>query len=209
MAPANMTLSLDNIGKRFQYHWIFRNIELSITSGQTLAIKGSNGSGKSTLLRIISGFLSPSEGQIKFQRDNKIVNEFYRHISYAAPYVDLINQFNLSELIHFHQKFKPFRKGITEELIFDLLAFPNIDHKILKDFSSGMQQRVKLVLAVLSESELCILDEPTTNLDEEGFHWYEKLIKEYRGDSAIVIASNESRDFIAEDFSLTITDYKK
>ncbi|MBT8221040.1 MAG: ATP-binding cassette domain-containing protein [Bacteroidia bacterium] len=203
-----MKLSMENIGKRFQYHWIFRKIEVSIASNQVLTIKGPNGSGKSTLLKIISGFLSPSEGTVQFKMNNRVIADYYQHVAYAAPYVDLVNQFTLPELIRFQKKFKPFRTNIDEETILDILGFANIKSKIIKDFSSGMQQRVKLALGILSASEICILDEPTTNLDREGFRWYEQLVTEYRGDSAMVIASNESRDFVLEDKSLNIDDYK-
>lgn len=209
MAADRMKISLNNIGKRYQFHWIFRNINITIASGQVLAVKGPNGSGKSTLLKIVSGFLSPSEGNVKFELAGETITDYYQHVSYAAPYVDLLNQLTLTEIIRFHKKFKPFRNGIDESTILDLLSFSNIENKIIKDFSSGMQQRVKLALCILSQSEICILDEPTTNLDEEGFQWYKRLLKDFRGNSTVVIASNEPRDFVHEDLTLNVMDFKK
>lgn len=203
-----MKLSLIDIGKRFKFHWVFRHIDVEISSGQTLAIKGPNGSGKSTLLKTMSGFLSPSEGVVNFQEGNKIVQDFYSKVTYAAPYVDLIDQMTLREHLQFHCSFKSFKKGLSVNEAVEVLQLGHAADKTIKDYSSGMRQRVRLGLAILSESALCILDEPSTNLDTEGFEWYRSLLQDYGQDSAIVIASNESKDFISEDLTLHIIDYK-
>ena len=203
-----MKLSLVDIGKRFKFHWIFRHVNLDLSSGQVLTIKGPNGSGKSTLLKILSGFLSPSQGKVIYQEGQRSLNDYYRHVTYAAPYVDLVDQMTLIEHLHFHNKFKSFKNNLSVEEVINVLDLENAADKAVKDYSSGMRQRVRLGLAILSESNICILDEPSTNLDAKGFDWYKSLLKEYKQDTAIVIASNESRDFITEDISLDIMDYK-
>ena len=82
-----MELQLDNIGKRYGKQWIFKDLSLNIINTQPLAIQGPNGSGKSTLLKIISGFLTPSKGQILF---NKKPEDYSRKLNFAAPYVCLL-----------------------------------------------------------------------------------------------------------------------
>lgn len=203
-----MRLSLSNIGKRYKYHWIFRKVNLDIKEGQVWNISGNNGSGKSTLLKIISGFLSPSEGSIHFEKDGKTIDDYYRHIMYAAPYVDLIPQMTLREQLQFQQNFKSFKSGLTASEVINILDLKSSADKPLNDFSSGMLQRVRIGLAVLAESDLCILDEPTSNLDQEGFEWYAALLKKYRDRGALIIASNEERDFVFSDQSLDIMDFK-
>lgn len=203
-----MQLSLDNIGKRFKFHWIFRNINLEIHSNQVVSIKGPNGSGKSTLLKIISGFLSPSEGKLNFTKDGDMVSEYFDKVTYAAPYVDLIGQMTLREHLKFHSQFKSFKNSLSTDAVIQILELDKSADKQIRDFSSGMQQRVRLGLALLSESDLCILDEPSTNLDAEAFEWYRNLVMTYKMNSALVIASNESRDFIQENVSLDIRDFK-
>jgi len=59
-----LSIAINNLGKKFNREWIFRNLSLTITEGQKLVILGGNGSGKSTLLQIFAGFVSPSEGRL-------------------------------------------------------------------------------------------------------------------------------------------------
>jgi len=204
-----MQLSLNNIGKRYKFHWIFRNVNLEIQSGQVLSVKGPNGSGKSTLLKIISGFLSPSEGEVHFNQEGERLRDFYGKVTYAAPYIDPVGQMTLKEQLTFHTKFKSFKNSLRVEEVLDIIQLSQAADKQIKDFSSGMRQRVRLGLAVLSSSDLCILDEPTTNLDTQGFEWYSNLVNSYQMDSAIIIASNEERDFIKQDAVIDIRDFKK
>ena len=105
-----MEVFFRNIGKRYRYEWIFRGVDFTFEAGKKYAILGPNGSGKSTLLKVLSGHLTPSKGKVDFLfEDEKLpIEEVYRKISYAAPYIDLIEEFTLTEAIKFHQKFKTF-----------------------------------------------------------------------------------------------------
>ncbi|HLR37710.1 MAG TPA: ATP-binding cassette domain-containing protein, partial [Chitinophagaceae bacterium] len=104
-----MILSLNNIGKRYNYEWIFRNLSTTLESGNRYAILGPNGAGKSTLLKILSGSLSPSEGKAVFSQDGVEINidYIYQYVSIVAPYLELIEEYTLKELFHFHHQFKP------------------------------------------------------------------------------------------------------
>jgi len=203
-----MKLELGEIGKRYKFHWIFRNVNFQIKAGDVLTVKGPNGSGKSTLLKVISGFLSPSEGEVVYTKEDHRIDDFYKNISYAAPYVDLVNQMTLSEFLNFHQKFKAFKAGMSAPGVIDILELKTARDRRLIEFSSGMLQRVRLGVAILSQSDLCILDEPSTNLDQKGFEWYVDLLRNFRQNAAVVIASNEEKDFIDATQSINILDYK-
>ena len=101
-----MYIQLENIGKKFGREWIFKNVNHSLSGADKVVILGGNGSGKSTLLKIISGFLSPSEGKISYTKNNHIinVNDVFQHVSYAAPYVDVYDHYTLQELINLSWK---------------------------------------------------------------------------------------------------------
>ncbi len=206
-----MEVVLNNIGKRYQYDWVFRAINCHFKPGKRYAILGPNGSGKSTLMRILSGHLSPSKGEIEFKKNNVVVAKevVYKSISYAAPYIELIEELTLKESITFHRRFKPFIAGVSDKDIFDLLGFKNAEEKQIRNFSSGMKQRLKLVLAICSESSIILLDEPTTNLDQQGMDWYLDLIERYAGDRLIIVASNVELDYRFCDERLSILDFKK
>lgn len=206
-----MKIQLKQVGKRFKYEWIFKGIDQTFSSGTAYAIQGPNGSGKSTLLKIISGHLSPSAGKITFELNNQAldINQVYQSVSFAAPYIDLIEDFTLTEAIRFHQQFRPLLDGLSTRSLIQLLHFEKSAHKAIKYFSSGMKQRLKLALALCSEAQLLLLDEPGTNLDQQGIDWYRELVMRFRHNRLLIIASNVASDFDFCEQQLHILDYKK
>ena len=188
-----MKIIANNIGKKFNRNWIFRSFDKTIEEGH-YAIVGPNGSGKSTLLKILSGFLSPSEGKIKFfNGENEIKrDEIFSHVSLSAPYLSLVENFDFQEMLNFHFQFKSIHPKFSLQKIQEFVKLP--EKRALKNFSSGMLQRVKLVLACCSDTDLLFLDEPATNLDREGIQWFHELLK-FTGDNRIVIiSSNNQKD---------------
>ena len=175
-----MQITLEQIGRRFNREWIFRNVNYVFETGKSYAILGANGSGKSTLLQVISGSLTSSEGKVNyFNNDAPVdIENVFPELSLAAPYLDLIEEFSLSEHIDFHFQFKKYRDGYNKGSLIALLDLQHSEHKALKNFSSGMKQRVKLALAFCSDTKVLLLDEPTSNLDLQGVEWYLSLIKQ-------------------------------
>lgn len=205
-----MTINLQNIGKRYRREWIFKGVNLNIATGQRTAVTGPNGSGKSTLLSVLSGFLSPSKGKISFSLSGKNLDSdnLYQSVSIAAPYIELIEEMTLLEAVHFHQKFKALPSDWTSQYFIERCYLQKSKNKQLRHFSSGMKQRVKLGLAICSSSPLLLLDEPTTNLDEAGAHWYQQLLEEHIAQRTLFIASNVASDYQLCSESLSILDYK-
>ena len=206
-----MKVQLENVGKRFQYDWIIRGISLEFSAPKQYAITGPNGSGKSTLLKMLCGHLSPSEGKIRFSKDGKAIdpNQVYQHITYAAPYIDLIEEMTLQEAIDFHQGFKNLLPGLDRDTLIERMGFEKAAKKPIRFFSSGMKQRLKLALAICSEADLLILDEPSTNLDEPSIQWYRDLLQEYAQDRLLIIASNAQVDFDFCKERVSVLNYKK
>ena len=131
-----MKIQLNNIGKRYRLEWIFRGMNSTFQSGERWAILGPNGSGKSTLLKVISGHLTPSKGDIFFEDQGAKVKEeaVYQKISYAAPYIELIEEFTLEEALLFHARLKPFLPGFTPASIYELMALPRSRQKEIRFF---------------------------------------------------------------------------
>lgn len=211
MSASSMDLTLDNVGKRYRYEWIFRKIDLNLRAGDRFAVTGANGAGKSTLMKILSFHLRPSEGQIQLNNQGNLIDAdaAYRYISYAAPYIELIEELTLHEAIRFHQNFKPFLNQLTSNHLLDRLQFAKSNHsKLIRYFSSGMKQRLKLLLAICTDTPLLLLDEPTTNLDRQGMEWYHELVADYGNDRTIIVASNVEEDYRFCDQTLSIMDFK-
>jgi len=204
-----MTITLEDIGRRFNQEWIFKGINYQFNSGGKYAILGPNGSGKSTLLSVVLGNLSPSEGAIAYNNQKNIpVERIYEYISFAAPYLDLIEEFTLQETIDFHFRFKTLQKGFDEEMVLDLLGLKKSQDKALKHFSSGMKQRTKLVLACCTDTPILLLDEPTSNLDKQGVVWYHELIARFTADRLVIVGSNQEAEYSFCNHFVQITDYK-
>ncbi|MES2376374.1 MAG: ABC transporter ATP-binding protein [Bacteroidota bacterium] len=206
-----MKISLQNIGRRFNRDWIFRGVDYTFTAGESYAILGSNGSGKSTLLAVLNGSLSPSAGTIKYFFEDKEVEveQIFQHLSLAAPYLELIEEFSLEEMIDFHFKFKSYKPGIDKAAIIDLLSLPGSSNKLIRYFSSGMKQRLKLALAFCADTPILMLDEPTSNLDAQGVEWYLNLVQQFAKDRLTIICSNQEHEYSFCRHRLSITDYKK
>lgn len=206
-----MQIILENLSRRFNRDWIFRNINYTFISPQTYAILGINGSGKSTLLQILNGSLSPSAGNICFfyQHKNLEIEQVYQYVSLAAPYLELIEEFSLIEVIDFHFQFKTHQNGIDRNKIIELLQMESSKNKLIKYFSSGMKQRVKLALAFCADTPLLLLDEPTANLDTQGINWYLQLIERFSSNRLTIICSNQEHEYAFCQNKLNILDYKK
>lgn len=192
-----MEIQLDRLSKRYEREWIIRRFSHRFVAGRTYGIVGRNGSGKSTLLRILSGHLSPSRGSIVFSHagQNVKVEAVYPLLSYVGPYVELIEEFSLAEMIEFHFRFKDPRPGLSLSELPDRWQLPRTGRRPIAQFSSGMKQRVRLGLALAANAPLLLLDEPTVTLDAAGKDWFYASLKEAQGpDRLVVIATNVEAD---------------
>lgn len=205
-----MTISLENVGRRFNQEWIFRKLDYQFHISEKYAVLGPNGSGKSTLLSVLLGNLSPSEGLLSYKGPSSEipVENIYRHISFAAPYLDLIEEFTLQETIAFHFKFKSFNDGMDAGAVLDLLGLVKSQDKALKYFSSGMKQRTKLALACCTNTPVLLLDEPTSNLDKQGIAWYHQLMERFAPNRMLIIGSNQESEYSFCNHFVQLTDYK-
>jgi len=205
-----MKIILEHIGRRFNREWIFKDINYIFESGQSYAILGANGAGKSTLLQVISGSLSSSEGSITYLNAQNTLDpeNIFEYLSLAAPYLELIEEFSLIEHIDFHFRFKKYRAGLDRDSLIELLGLKNARFKPIKYFSSGMKQRVKLALAFCSDSALLLLDEPASNLDQQGLEWYKSLIQEFSPGRLLIICSNQEQEYSFCMHHLNVADYK-
>lgn len=206
-----MRIELKNAGRRFNQEWIYRKVNYLFEAPNRYAVLGPNGSGKSTLLSLLLGNLAPSEGEIIYtNQDGQIipVDQVYRHISFAAPYLDLIEEFTLQETIDFHFNFKKVHPAIQKSGILSLLGLKKSQDKPLKYFSSGMKQRTKLILACCSDTSMLFLDEPTSNLDVQGIDWYQRLIEQFSDNRLVIVCSNQKNEYLFCNHLLEVTDYK-
>ena len=202
------TISARDLGKKYHKQWVFRNLNAEFSFGSSYAVLGPNGSGKSTLIQLLSGYLRPDHGSVEFRMEGKPVLEENRHrmISIAAPYLELIEELTLEELIRFHFSLVQLKTDIQKEQIPSLAQLDGSARKQIRHFSSGMKQRLRLVLAFFSDTPAVLLDEPLSHLDEGGKEWFSSLVNDHRHERLILVSSNHQQEetfFCEERFDIT------
>ncbi len=205
-----MIIQLENIGKKFRNEWIFRRLNFEFQPEKSYAITGSNGAGKSTLLQVIAGSLPANEGKVEYKKQGTPlpIDSWYKEMAFASPYMELVEELTLEECIHFHSRFKPLDDEMTVDELLSIVYLTEHKTKILRQFSSGMKQRLKLGLAFFTKSSVLFLDEPTTNLDENGIHWYLDQVTRIKKTKLVLISSNVKKEYQFCDEVLDVTAYK-
>jgi ABC-type multidrug transport system ATPase subunit len=191
-----ITINVSNAGKKFGREWIFRKVDLEIKPAEKVVIMGLNGSGKSTLLQAMTGYLTLNEGTVSYtDNQQKMEDEqLYKFISLASPYLELVEDFTLQEQINHAHIYKPFLNNLSIAQVVELSGLAAHKDKFIKQFSSGMRQRLKLTLAILADAPILFLDEPTTNLDATVIDWYKNMIATYAMHKTIIVCSNSIKD---------------
>lgn len=192
MHAVPMQIELHGIRKQFGREVVVQGLDHTFAPGSRTVLLGPNGSGKSTLLQLLAGALLPTEGTVIHRMGGHPVEdgEVYRQVSIAAPYLGLYEELSLRQLVEFHQRVKPLRARIDAGSLARIAYLEQALDKPVAHYSSGMKQRVKLALAILSDTPLLLLDEPTSNLDSDGAHWYAELLKAHVDQRTLVVASN-------------------
>jgi ABC-type multidrug transport system ATPase subunit len=199
-----MNIVTENLGKRFNREWVFRNFNYEFNSGNCYLITGPNGSGKSTLMQVLWGQMQASTGRVNYSVPDS--SEIFKSVVIAAPYMDLIEEFTLEEVIRFHFKFKKCR--IPMEDVLQKTQLESSRQKTISSFSSGMRQRLKLALAFYSDCELLFLDEPCTNLDKKSIEWYHTHLNQVPAKTLVFIASNQEVEYPATAVKIDILAHK-
>ena len=165
-----------------------------------------------------SGIQHPASGiqHLEFNIPNKKHTEpieidadlAFKYISIAAPYLEVIEEMTAIEFLNFHRKFKPLLAGCTVEHIISVIGLEKAAHKQIRYYSSGMKQRIKLAQAIFSNTPVVLLDEPCTNLDEEGIRLYQHLIAGHCQNRLVIVSSNDIQEYEFCKEQISIMDYK-
>ena len=193
----NYSVEAVDLNKSFGRRLIFNDLQFKFDKSGVYGISGPNGSGKSTLVKIIAGIIGASKGKIIHKlNDKEIIEEhLHDHIGFVSPYLVLYEEFSTYENLNLFAEIRgiSFNKERVDYLLNKFLLFKRKDD-LLKTYSSGMKQRVKFIFALMHSPQLLILDEPTSNLDDEGKNSVYELVKEEGQNNIVLIASNEKHD---------------
>ncbi len=157
-------------------------------------ITGPNGSGKSTLLQITGGLSRPTTGAVSYLVDeqNTPYEKFRHSIGFTGPEINPYDVLTSVENI----KFAAQSPVSDEEINLHLNRFGLYQHRLkpVKHYSSGMKQRLKIILSVINRPAVLMLDEPGSNLDLSGKDLLYSLIDDLRKETILIIATNEKEE---------------
>lgn len=197
----DISIIAKNISKSFTgKQFVLQNLSFEVTNGDILGVCGPNGSGKSTLLKIIIGVMAATKGEINWVINDQSVSksDLYYYFGFVAPYLNIYEEFTPIELIRIVSKMRKIdvSERDLKQILEDFYLFEH-RNKQIRNFSSGMKQRMKLLLSKLHNPKVLIYDEPTSNLDEKGIELVYSIIENQKASSGIVIiASNDERELI-------------
>jgi ABC-type multidrug transport system ATPase subunit len=189
-------LSFRDVHKRFENTRILTGFSADFYAGRAYHIAGPNGSGKSTFLKLACGYLSPDKGSVSFSENGKPAgpDAWASSTAFCAPYIDLLEELTGREQLAFHRKFTSVLETSHWDQALEASGLTSSLDKPIRLYSSGMKQRLKLILAFMSEAPLLLLDEPCSNLDEPGRLFYASLARRYASERLVLVASNNMRE---------------
>ena len=192
-----LTLTATNLKHRFGRQTLFNNLSFSSETGEVLLVTGPNGSGKSTLLKILAGFLTPLQGTVSITRGDRTFTprDMFHRIGMCTPEMQLYEELSGMENVLFFSRLRGLSTDIEElAALFEESGIGKARHKLVKAYSSGMKQRLKLILCHIHRPAVVYLDEPGSNLDEEGHSLVRDIIEKERERSLVVLATNDPRE---------------
>ncbi len=193
-----LTIKVENLKKNYGERKVIKSLNLEISQGESIAITGPNGSGKTTLLKLLVSLLRPTSGKVTYFDNNRVLNAEERRdrISFVSPYLNLYDQLSAEENLKFFTAVRG--KNITGKEIDSLLDRVGLEGRgmdLVSGYSTGMKQRLKYAVALSNHPDFLFIDEPSSGLDDSGKAMMTALIEEYRADSIIVIATNETEEY--------------
>ena len=195
-----MQVQINNIGKRYQNQWLFRNINLELKLGDSLSVTGHNGSGKSTFMQIVYGLVQASEGEVLINGSSAY--KPHEIFALSAPYLELPMEFNIEEIHDLYLRTQKINTSLEEFLSFSDFNQSQANRAV-KLFSSGMLQRLKTALCLSSNSPILLLDEPLTNMDAKGEDWYKNCLNDINN-KIVIIAGNNPIEYAFTNSNLQI-----
>ncbi|MGC8833736.1 MAG: heme ABC exporter ATP-binding protein CcmA [Armatimonadota bacterium] len=192
-----VTLEIQGISKAFGDRVLFKDLNLRIESGQCLVVTGRNGSGKTTLLRIIAGLVRPTRGRVLVSDDNGVMDRsrLRKNLGMVAPDLVLYDELTALENLMLFARLRGLSGGSeAARQILEKVGLCERAGDLVATFSSGMKQRLKYAFAVQHSPPVLLLDEPTSNLDEQGADMVRKVISEQKERGILVVATNDPEE---------------
>jgi len=194
MPSPNPQISFEakKLTKSFNRRPIFKDISFSLNTGDSVSITGKNGTGKSTLIKIIASVLNQSSGETEMTvASNKIPrDDRNKYVGFVSPYLNLYDEFTGLENLTIISGIRGARNADIDGALKRVGLYER-RKDLLRIYSSGMKQRLRLAFAILHNPLMLLLDEPTSNLDKDGVDVVTAIANEQKSNGILVIATND------------------
>ncbi len=188
-----MNLHIQTISKQFDQNKLFVNASFTFEKGKIYGLLGRNGSGKTTLFNCIARNLSLDSGRIFFSQDGQEIDYENTDIGFTQTYPQLPAFMTAFEFVRFymdiHKNQLKTDRGPEDWLNLVGISEPD-QHRLLKDFSHGMQNKVQLLLSLIVQPPVLLLDEPLTSFDPVAALEFKRLIHEAKKNSVIIFSTH-------------------
>ena len=190
-------IEFKNIHKRFGKLTVLDGLDLDIKEGGIFAILGPNGSGKTTLIKCLLGMVIPNKGEINFEGNTVLRKWNYRNnLNYLPQIANFPPNLTVQELINMVKNLRP--KESAELELIDKFGLKDFLNKKLGNLSGGTKQKVNIVLTFMFDSDLIILDEPTTGLDPISLIHLKELIQNEKAKGKTILITTHIMSFVNE-----------
>ena len=186
-----MSIVIENISKTYKKQVALNSINLNIKKGEIVGLLGPNGAGKSTLIKILTGYISANNGEVKICGDN--INENPKLVKQKIGYLAENNPLYIEMYIKEYLKYiaEIYKVSFQEiDKIIELTGLNSEKNKKINQLSKGYKQRVGLAAALIHNPEVLILDEPTTGLDPNQLIEIRKLIKNIGNNKTVIFSTH-------------------
>lgn len=190
-------ISFKNIYKRFGKLIVLDNLNLEVSEGGVFAILGPNGSGKTTLIKSLLGMVIPDKGEIYYNSENVLRKWEYRNnLNYLPQIANFPANLTVTELVEMVKNLRP--SQANEKELIELFGLTPFLKQKLGTLSGGTKQKVNIVLTFMFDSDLIILDEPTTGLDPIALIYLKELIQKEKAAGKTILITSHIMSFVEE-----------
>jgi len=188
-------IKVENLSKNYGSVKAVKTISFELNDGQVVGFLGANGAGKSTTLKIMTGYISPSSGNVFYGEKN--IQDDTSEIQKDIGYLPELNPLYSEMIVHDYLKFISEVRGISEndfknafQKVVEECSLNAVAHRTIANCSKGYKQRIGLAAALIHDPKILILDEPVTGLDPNQIVEIRELIKKLGKEKIVLMSSH-------------------
>ena len=188
-------IKVENLSKNYGSVKAVKSISFELKDGQVVGFLGANGAGKSTTLKIMTGYISPSSGNVFYGEKN--IQDDTSEIQKDIGYLPELNPLYSEMIVHDYLRFISEVRGISEndfknafQKVVEECSLNAVAHRTIANCSKGYKQRIGLAAALIHDPKILILDEPVTGLDPNQIVEIRELIKKLGKEKIVLMSSH-------------------